>query len=359
MMGLGGFAGMAARGVAWWVDELAAAGAAALRAVNPVPAMRREFALSPDGTGTVVTLRGGTAVAAYPMDTNRTGSAPGIGGWRKVVHSLWPPPVQVSVTDSMALQCDMVFPLAVERSIENAIAFEIPRRFPFQSTDVCTVWRIVERNADRKSIVARVWVVPRRFLQDAVPNRRGQAAPSGRLVIRDAQGRALADGRLPGTGTETTTRLVLRLANVALLLGVVGMGVYLPFFRQNHLLADVQQHIDRIQPEAVRARALETRIAQGSADEATLTQWKHGRPGALETLAAITDLLPDTAWTYEVQYHRDRVELKGYAREANDLIGRLESHALVRRAEFASPVIRESGSGEEQFQIRADLVGAE
>lgn len=73
-------------------------------------------------------------------------------------------------------------------------------------------------------------------------------------------------------------------------------------------------------------------------------------------IAALTLALPDDAWLHALQFNGGRLQIGGQARDAAELIQRIETQDGLRNAQFRQPVTKAGNSVLDRFEISLDRV---
>ena len=79
-------------------------------------------------------------------------------------------------------------------------------------------------------------------------------------------------------------------------------------------------------------------------------------PGVVETLDALTRLVPNDTWLQQLRINGDEVRLTGFSAAASSLIGLIEQSERFTEARFRSSVTRDARNKAERFTISAKIV---
>jgi general secretion pathway protein L len=102
---------------------------------------------------------------------------------------------------------------------------------------------------------------------------------------------------------------------------------------------------------AVRSRI---EAATAGADVLAAAQRDIGDP--LETLASLTDLLPDDTFLTDLSLTGRKLTINGQSASAAKLIGLLSTEPSLGNPSFVAPVTRLETSHTDLFSIRADVI---
>ena len=143
--------------------------------------------------------------------------------------------------------------------------------------------------------------------------------------------------------------LPLILAALATLAAVVSF-VAVPAIAQRSYLQSLNQENRRLEPAAMRAQALDKRIAANRLRIASLDDFRKRTQADLDVLNELTRLLPPPVWTNTIEIYPDSVVIAGEADQAAPLLKALDSSPLFQNSEFAMSVTRNGAN--EQFRIK-------
>jgi Tfp pilus assembly protein PilN len=208
----------------------------------------------------------------------------------------------------------------------------------------------------------------------------------GELRVQpDYRARTLAEGLPAGTGFSAdvsplayaaalagSAHLVARIANLLpkerrassarrqylltavlgciLVAGLIAVFVVLPAIEQRNYLASLNAEIQKLEPRAQQAQALEKRATANRAKTQALDEIRRRPQADLDVLNELTRLLPNQVWTNSIEIHPDSVILAGEADQAAPLLKLLDSSPLFQNSEFALSVTRSAQT--EQFRIK-------
>jgi general secretion pathway protein L len=149
------------------------------------------------------------------------------------------------------------------------------------------------------------------------------------------------------------------LAFVALGLSLTwGAGV---FTRYRNELDSINAEIKKIKPEVEAVEKLQKRKEELGKEISELKKIEMGEVGMIEILQELTQLLPTTAWIWNLKYNGKEIEISGFSDSAANLIPLLNNSPFFEKVEFLAPVTKErvmsgvEGKDKERFKIRAKL----
>ncbi len=261
----------------------------------------------------------------------------------------------VRLREDDVLSKTLVLPLAVERQLEQALAFEMDRETPFGCEELFWGHRVLKRDRRAGQILVRLLLVPRTSLEELI-------GALDRLGLRPWRAE-IAAGRdsvgfiplNPAERPNTPSRWLMRPAlGCFIFLALVAIG--LPFARQAWELAMIERAIDAERAGASEAEKLRLEIDRlsGSADLIESERLKSGRP--LAVLAALSALLPADTYLTDFVEQEGKITLTGRSPQASRLIALLTKGEGLRNPTFAAPVTHIAASQTEAFMIKAEAV---
>ena len=264
--------------------------------------------------------------------------------------------VRLRLRPGSLLERDVVLPLAVERSLDRVLQYEMNRLTPFAAAETIWGWTVTRRDRTQARLHLRLTLGARAPIAATLG---GLAAAGSSPAVLEAAPRTGGDGwrRIDLSGqheTQPGTAPMLRAGLVACGLLLAAL-VAAPFVRQSLAMMSIETRIAALSPsvaEAARLRSgIETRAAGGSALAATRAQV--GDP--LRAIAAVTDALPDDSWLTDFVLQRRRLRIDGQSRAAVQLIARLAANPATLDPAFAAPVTRDDSGNADIFSISAEL----
>ena len=142
------------------------------------------------------------------------------------------------------------------------------------------------------------------------------------------------------------------------LAGSWGLGVY-SYYRNE--LDRLRAEVKKRKPEVEVIENLQKRQGQLSQEISELGKITAGETRRIEILKEITQVLPPTAWIWNLKCSGRDVEISGFADSASELIPILDKSPFFEKVEFSSPVTKErerKGTTEkerERFKIKMKL----
>jgi general secretion pathway protein L len=305
----------------------------------------------------VVDASDGTSLALHrrredsePMQRAHLEDAAALSVFRDAVSSLpRRSPIVVLLPDGRILERQVILPLAAERELRGVLGYELPRLTPFEKDEIFWSFNVRERDVPRKRLVLDLQVAPR----DPVIAVLDLVAPVGsrsfRLETRGAGGFRSLDLTPHDDAARAPGSRALAMATWAL----AAMVVFYPFVEQRLDMAAARTRLDRVSVRMAEVQKLRKEIS-GAGDDVLATEAL--RVGdALETLAAVTDDLPDDSHLTELTFRERKLTFSGMSGAAPRLIGTLSSDRRLRNPAFSAPVTRNEAMHLDVFSITAEV----
>jgi Tfp pilus assembly protein PilN len=145
-----------------------------------------------------------------------------------------------------------------------------------------------------------------------------------------------------------------------LLLILLGLGFFwgisalihprVELFRVNRQIAQLSLEAQEVESLLRKSRGLATQMQ---------SLGKIGQsPDKLKVLKDLTELIPDNTWLTNLQLSQQYVNLSGMSSSASDLIPLLDKSGMLKKTEFASPIVTDANKLE-HFKIKAEFRGLE
>jgi general secretion pathway protein L len=246
-------------------------------------------------------------------------------------------------------------PLAAERELDQALAFEMDRETPFTAEELYWNHRVIEADRQNGRLSVRLWLIPKASLDPLLTDLAAVGIRPRRAEIADGpdKGTYLP---LNGDGTRkhhTSHRLLWPAAACCAALAIA--AIVTPFVRQELALASLNGQVTSARAAAAEADKLRQDIDRlsGNAGFIESERDKAGRP--LIVLAAATRVLPDDTYLTEMELRQRKATLSGRSAGAARLIAALAADGEFRNAAFSAPVTRLEALRAELFTINAEV----
>lgn len=294
--------------------------------------------------------------------------------------------VEVELPQQQVLTSQFFLPLATEQTLNEVVRFEMDRFTPFNAEQVGYSWRIVERIPERDKLKIELNVVRRDYLSGvlarlsqlglsvsaAYPGQAefspraggGSDHPAEQLPARQAISGKRDGARLNMLPADFQPRLdsLWNKTNKSLLTGLLillGVVVLLPMYLQNNRIESLESEIAAISKDAATAGARQRLLVAHLEGQEILANKKNQQPAKLETILALTELLPSTTWVANLVIDDADISIRGESNKSSDLISILEQSGEFKNVEFASPVTSSRSTNTERYEIRMQLASPE
>ena len=158
---------------------------------------------------------------------------------------------------------------------------------------------------------------------------------------------------LPKELRRTSSRLIyvptIVLASLVVIMTIM-LSAY-SSFEDKRYLTRLQDEIQRIQPKAQMAAALDQKIAVTRNKAEALDNFRRHLRDDLNAINDLSDLITPPGWLNSLQLTRDSLSVSGETERAEALLKQLDSSKQFRRSEFTLPIAR--GAAGEAFSIHS------
>ncbi|MGZ5055707.1 MAG: PilN domain-containing protein [Methylobacter sp.] len=272
--------------------------------------------------------------------------------------------VILRLTGNEAIQKELALPAAVKENLSQVVAYELDRYTPFKAEQVYFAVKLMEGEHEPGQIRAMLVLTPRETLDalyefiramdvsplfvdyEATPNDLEQRYDTYNLLPESLREKPAAAPRLIYTGL---------IAGILLLLGAALM---LPVWFENQTVNTLQEKIDAIEKDVKEVKAMQLEIDAMIEETRLLIAEKNAAPTIVDMLNTLSMLIKDDTWLSYAQYADKNLQIQGESPSASALIGVLEDSKLFANARFVSPVTQDRVTGQERFQITADVIPA-
>jgi len=249
----------------------------------------------------------------------------------------------------------VTLPLAAERELDQALAFEMDRETPFAPEELYWSYRITEADRQNGRLQVRLSLLPKNVLAPLLADLAAVGLRPSAVEIADGpdKGTLLALRAGADRTRHASHRLLLPVAAACASLALA--AIVTPFIRQELNLASLDREIAAAKVAAAEADSLRREIDRlsGSAGFIESERDKTGRP--LVVLAAATRTLPDDSYLTEMELRQRKLTLSGRSAGAARLIGALAADPEFRNPGFSAPVTRLEALHAELFTINAEV----
>ena len=351
---------LAALGTAlrWWLGELLGCLPAALR--------RRLTATKTEGVIELTReriarlwLRKGSETALLD-EANLAEGVDDPGRFGRLLDRQRPAALSIQLPAEVALRSIVVLPLAAERNLADAVEFELPRRMPYRTDEVYHAFRVTKRDPANAQLRIELTIATRAVVDEMV----GRLAPFG---LEPNRVEVAGDARFPLASPDLMSRdrpagrsplrsVPASLAGLAVILAIA--AVVIPLVQLQQRVDALTQTVAVEKAQADEALKLQSDIRARTLEAGFLGSRKQAAASPTRILDALTKLLPDDTWLSALDVKGDEIAITGSTASASSVIALLDRSDSFRKPSFRSPVTQAPHSGQEQFNIAAQLAGA-
>jgi general secretion pathway protein L len=258
-------------------------------------------------------------------------------------------PVVVRAPPEAVLEKHHVVPTAPRREVTQMLRFELPRITPFNADDLFWRWDGRPKAGEKARTDVVVTLVPKAAVAvalDALATvgmrpRFIETGPAGQprlLAIQEEAGHSLLVRILASTCT-----------------GLAIVALVLPVLLQELAIHGTNRAIDGLQPVIQQVETLRRGITANNAGQDVLAREMDRTGDLLQTLATVTQILPDDTYLTDFSLRDRQMTLAGRSAAAARLISSLSADPAIGDAAFAAPVTRIEGATTDLFSIRARI----
>lgn len=270
----------------------------------------------------------------------------------------------VRLTEQDAIQKELTLPAAVKENLLQVVAYELDRYTPFKAEQVYFAVKPLEGEHDPEQLRVMLILTPREVL-DALHEDMKAMGMSPLFVDfvampNDLERRYDGYNLLPESLREKSAaapRLIYT-ALIAAVFVLLATVLALPVWFEYRTVTVLQSKIDAIEKNAKEVKSMQKDIDAMIDETQQLIAEKNAAPAVLDMLNSLSAIIKDDTWLAYLQYSDGHLQIQGESPASSALIGVLEDSELFANARFVSPVTQDKVSGQERFQITADVTPA-
>jgi len=309
---------------------------------------RRCLVLEPNAvpaTSVAVILRRGTrkvTLGAMALDGGRA-NLPGLPSHMDEVTLRLPA--------SLMLEQRVALPLAAERDPAQVLRFEMDRLTPFAADAVFWSWAPIRRDSANRRLDLLIRLVPKAPVQPLI----AALAKAGLAPTALESAYPGADRRIVLGGTRDIWSRRSQIAAAALCAMLAASAIVTPFIQQELALREAAVRIAALRAPVAQVEALRTRLANQAGKLGAIATEQARLGDALQTLAALTETLPDDTYLTDLALRARRLTIGGRSDSAVKLIPLLASGRVIGNPSFLAPVTHAPSDGRDIFSITAEV----
>lgn len=246
-------------------------------------------------------------------------------------------------------------PAAATVDLQRVMAFEIDRYTPFSAEQVHFSARVIQRTADRASVL--LVAVDRERLMSMIEACQRTGLELHAIDAEDARGEALGVDLLPtpmrpAPSRRARTHRVLLLSGVLLIVGLMLTALD----RRQTLVERMSREVAGQRQQMAGLEASRRELTDTLGASGYLARLKTARPSLTVLLTELSQCLGDDTWLEQLEV-RDSgdISLSGQSRQASALINRVRDCHSVQDAHFQGVIQPDTQSGKDRFSLAARL----
>jgi general secretion pathway protein L len=306
-------------------------------------------------------IRGNTIDVSAPNDSDGS-------GWIVPFDGGPEPPLKVQaqlrdgagsillLPSDQVLRREIELPLAAASELQAAASFLIERLTPFRTEQVYHATRYLGCDKARKTISAELAVISRHSLDAQLAALAARNLPISSLWIEGEEDWRDLNFTLPRGNAQRMGRHAREVWRPMLLAGLALLLIGPPWvaYRAHARAERLSARVMAAGEPAKRAAMVRSEIEARAVAQAFLpTRRQSAR--AIETLDALTKIIPDDTWTFSVDLKPGQVTLAGFSADVPALLERLANPPFTS-AELISPVMHNLGGEKSRFEVRVSLM---
>jgi general secretion pathway protein L len=262
-----------------------------------------------------------------------------------------PHQVELRLGKAQALHLQRPFPEAVRDNLRQVVGYQLDRLTPFAADAALFDTHAVRHDKAKKEVVADIHVVPRStvsrlqtFLAGAGIGKLDAISIDG----ADASVNLLRDGQ--GNGGVAWSRIPLYF-----FIGALVISLLTPLAYKYRRVGQIEDALVELRQSSagqldIRDKLMEAEDALGFIEEKRKTS-----PVALEVVEKLSTDITEHTWLERLSLDGRKLEIQGESDKALSLIDTLEETPEFSGVRFKSPVTRNKDSGNDRFQIEANV----
>lgn len=251
----------------------------------------------------------------------------------------------------------ITLPLAVEENLENVLAFEMDRHTPFKADQVCSDFRILQRDAQNLRIGLEIAVAPRDVVEQAVARIESWGETPAMVTVL-VQGKPDAHFNLLPRARRPKPSSFLNRRNGALLALVLVLAVaalLLPVVLKREAVLQLMPIVERVKHAAETTDELHRKLDALVAQHNFLLERKRNSPVLVVVFDELTRTLPEDTWVQQLDLKGKELQIMGETGSSSKLIGLMEQSKILHDTNFRSPLTKGQKPNSERFHLVTEI----
>lgn len=179
------------------------------------------------------------------------------------------------------------------------------------------------------------------------------AATSGMIEILRLKAGSF---NLLSKGSRPALKFSAALTAVLLLAGLASGALFylIPLQTKTEKVQEIERQIKLREPEVKKVQQLKSEAEALQKEIAAIEGFRGKRPLVINILKELTTITPKTAWMSSVRITDKDLNMGGYAADPSALLAKVGAIEPYIKAEFASPVMRDSRTNTYNFSIKME-----
>jgi general secretion pathway protein L len=259
-------------------------------------------------------------------------------------------PTVVLLPRAKVLRRTIELPLAAERELEAALAFEIDRQTPFAPDRVYRAFHLRDRDRERKVIRAELAVVERTIVDRALELIGSYGIVASAVTVegdinRDFNFLPRRHSPYARSWRSEPWKPIVIAATILL---TAGTAVQAWLVHAEAL--DLDRKVAAMRDVGRRGETVREAITSAIAAAHFLPE-RQAAPRAVEIVDALSQALPDDTWVFELELTEHDLRIAGFSTDVPTVIERLQQVALFETPQLRSPVVHMPGKNGDRFDL--------
>lgn len=260
----------------------------------------------------------------------------------------------IQFSSDLGLRRVICLPLAAKIDLAQLLLYELDRLTPFSADEVYLSWRVIETDKARRQIKVELATVPKATIDRVISTTAPHHLSIKRVELEGAQEHDFSDCIQVIARRSFIHRKLPSIVILACLVSVAMVSLKMLDQQSEIELLDIE--VTSVRGQVDEYSTTRNRYEQFAETVEFVKNSKAGKLTMTEILAELTELIPDQAFLIQLIIHHDTIQLHGLANKASALLTALERSPIFNAPRFDSPVIMDSDSGRERFQLMVQTV---
>jgi general secretion pathway protein L len=146
---------------------------------------------------------------------------------------------------------------------------------------------------------------------------------------------------------------------IVLMLMIIAMWIlYMiaPLQIEGKRLTEIDRQIAIRKDEVKKVEAIKKEIEAINNEINTIEKFKNSQQMVLTIMKELSTIMPNNSWLLRLRISGSTVEIEGLAHSATEVLSKLESSNILKKAEFSTQTTRDGRTNSDRFSIRMQIV---